>query len=99
LQRAGAKSGRLFGNIEGRRLQEKWTKVREAAGCPDLQLRDARRTFASYGLSLGLSLAQVGELLHHTDTQTTKGYSYLIDDLKQKAAAQIASAMTEAARQ
>jgi hypothetical protein len=68
LAKVGLRSGRLFGDWKLRRFQKYWEKIREAADCPDLQMRDARRTFASFGLGFGLTLAQIGELLRHTDT-------------------------------
>jgi integrase len=100
LQTRGSMAPRdsLFGAMTKRFLQKRWEIVREAAGCPTLQLRDARRTFASFGLSAGYSLEQIGELLGHTNPQTTKGYAYMIDELKAPAANEIANAINAAAR-
>lgn len=67
-----------------------WNKVREAAGCPDLWGRDLRRTFASNGLSAGLSLSLIGELLGHESVQTTKIYAKLMEDPAFAAATTIA---------
>lgn len=60
--------------------RELWYKIRKEAGCEDLWQRDMRRTFASNALSSGVSLGQVGELLGHASTQTTKIYAKLLDD-------------------
>lgn len=101
LKSVGTTRGYIFsetGELKLRQLQKRWVAVRTAAGCPDLELRDARRTFASFGLSAGYSLAQVGEMLGHTDLQTTKGYSYMIQELKMAAANDIANAINSAAR-
>lgn len=68
-----------------------WKVIRKEAGCPDLRMHDLRRTFASAALSLGYSLAQVGELLGHASTQTTAGYAYLMEEPALKAAGDIAS--------
>jgi integrase len=57
-----------------------WQQVRKDAGCQDLRLHDLRRSFASAALSAGLTLAQVGELLGHRNSQTTKGYAYLMEE-------------------
>ena len=57
-----------------------WTQIRAEAGYPDLRLHDLRRSFASAALSAGVSLAQIGELLGHRNTATTKRYSYLITE-------------------
>jgi integrase len=75
-------SGYLFGQGNLRPL---WERIRERAGCPDLQLRDARRTFASAAKSAGRSLDQIGEMLHHTTTATTRGYSWLFEETKRAA--------------
>lgn len=86
----------IFGPISKRRLQAVWAAVRDPIA-PGLKLLDARRTFASFALSAGLSLEIVGEMLGHTDTETTKGYAYLLDELKHNAAEQTAAAIMNAA--
>lgn len=75
-----------------------WWRVREAAGCPDLQLRDARRTFSSQALGEGKTLDQLADLYGHTSTQTTKGYSWLLEDEKRAVAEAGAAAIEKAAR-
>ena len=82
----------IFG---GHDLREVWVKLRKRAGIEGLQLRDARRTFASVGLSSGKTLEQVGELLGHRSVQTTKGYAYLMNDPALRAANEIATQMRE----
>jgi len=67
-----------------------WEQIRTEAGCPDLWMRDLRRTFASIGLSNGKSLSLVGELLNHKSAQTTKIYAKLMDDERMEAAIDIA---------
>jgi len=57
-----------------------WRKIRLEAGCPDLRLHDLRHSFASAGISAGLSLTQIGELLGHSDTRTTSRYAHLMDE-------------------
>lgn len=85
---------RLFGDIQ---LRSVWQAIRDRVGCPDLQMRDARRTFASYALSDGASLDQIGDLFGHTDTRTTKGYAGLLQDARRKVAATGAAAVSRAA--
>lgn len=61
--------------------------LREAAGLDaDLRLYDAcRHSFASVAISdLGLSLAQIGEQLGHSQQQTTKRYAHLHDTVAKK---------------
>lgn len=67
-----------------------WARVRKKAGCEDLRARDLRRTFATVGLSNGVDIGVIGELLNHRSTQTTKIYARLMQDKKMEAAAQIA---------
>jgi integrase len=82
-----SKDGRLFGKIA---LKKIWNRVRKDAGLPGLQLRDARRTFASYAVDEGKTLAQIGEMLGHLRQETTKGYSYLFEGAKEQATEQVA---------
>jgi len=67
-----------------------WEQIRIEAGCPDLWMRDLRRTFASVGLSDGKSLSLIGELLNHKSAQTTKIYAKLMDEERVEAANDIA---------
>jgi integrase len=89
---------RVFGEMSLRRFQAVWADVRARAGCPDLKLLDARRTFASFALSNGVSLDAVGELLHHEDVQTTKGYAYLLAEIRRRHTETTANAIMGAAR-
>lgn len=82
--------GYVFGKIA---LRHVWEKVRERAGCPDLQLRDSRRTFASAAKTAGKTLDQIGELLHHTSTQTTRRYSWLFEQAKRAAVDETAATL------
>jgi integrase len=60
-----------------------WGQVRTAAGCPDLRMHDLRHSFASAAIKAGLTLAQIGELLGHSSTQTTKRYAHLMEEVAQ----------------
>lgn len=84
----------LFGGCDIRRV---WRAVRVGAGCPDLQMRDLRRAFASYALTAGKSLDQIGDVFGHTDTQTTRGYSWLLQDSRQALVSEVAGAMLQIA--
>lgn len=55
--------------------RDAWAMVRRHAGCKDLWLRDMRRTFASIGLSSGISIDLIGETLNHKNHETTKTYA------------------------
>ena len=63
-----------------------WERVRRDAGCPDLRMHDLRHSFASAALAAGLSLSQIGELLGHKSTQTTKRYAHLVEEVATAAA-------------
>jgi integrase len=86
------KDGTLLGIKSPRAL---WEKIRAEVGCPDLQIRDLRRSYASVALAAGYQLDQIGELFDHTNTQTTKGYAWLIEDAAQEAAENIGMAIEQ----
>lgn len=89
------KSGRLFGVI---RLRWVWSRVRKKADCPDLQLRDARRTFASYARSIGVTTDMLADLFGHTDIATThENYTFALADAKQEAVERTAARIMSAA--
>ena len=78
---------RTSGTITGIQSPKKlWERVRAEAGCPDLRMHDLRHSFASAALAAGLSLSQIGELLGHKSTQTTKRYAHLVEDVATAAA-------------
>jgi integrase len=75
------------GTLTGIKSPKKlWERIRKEAGCPDLRLHDLRHSFASAAISAGLSLAQIGELLGHKNTQTTKRYAHLVEEAQSAAA-------------
>jgi len=59
-----------------------WMKIKKEVGCKDLWARDWRRTFATIGLSNGIEVGMIGELLNHKSAQTTKVYAKLIENEK-----------------
>lgn len=72
-----------------------WERLREKAGCPDLWARDLRRTFATIGLSHGLTLGAVGELLNHKKLQTTMRYAKLMPTSRGDAVGLISGEITK----
>jgi integrase len=67
----------VFGSELGekvRSLREMWVKVREAAGFPDLQLRDLRHEAGSRFDEAGVPTNYVSKLLGHTNLTTTSRY-------------------------
>ncbi|MGI9159844.1 MAG: tyrosine-type recombinase/integrase [Saprospiraceae bacterium] len=86
-------SGLLFGDgIDRWTIGKVWRRIVRKAGCPDIQPRDLRRTFASVAKTIGAELEHVGEILGHGfgDPTVTAGYAYLYDeeaaDLSQRTA-------------
>lgn len=65
-------------------------KIFAAAGLKDFVVHDLRHSFASEALSSGYTLDQIGQLLGHTDVQTTQRYAHLVRTAKHAAAADIA---------
>jgi integrase len=80
--------GLLLGEVKYRAF---WDLVRKKIGCNDLRLRDLRRTFGSMGLSDGVSLNLIGELLNHKSLQTTMNYAKLFDSVRVQASLRISN--------
>jgi integrase len=68
-----------------------WGKVQKEIGNEELWARDLRRTFATIGLSGGIGLGMIAEILNHKTTQTTKRYAKLIDETKYETSIAIAN--------
>lgn len=80
--------------ITGMKMPRKlWNKIRDEAGCPDLWARDWRRTYATVGMSNGVNMSTIGELLNHQTTETTKVYAKVVDTRRVEAATLIANKM------
>ena len=71
----GGKAGRHMVN-----LRKPWVRMRARAGLDDVRIHDLRHSYASVGVSGGLSLPIIGKLLGHTQARTTERYSHLADD-------------------
>lgn len=82
------------GTLTNCRMPSKlWKKIRSEMGCDDLWARDLRRTFATIGLSSGINVGTISELLNHRSTQTTKIYAKLMDAERVIAATSIANSV------
>ena len=79
----------IAGRLPGKplvNLRRPWHRIREAAGLEDVRLHDLRHSFASVGVTSGLSLPMIGALLGHAQPATTARYAHLAaDPLKQAA--------------
>ena len=77
----GAKKGKHLVN-----LQKPWRRIRKAAELEDVKIHDLRHSYASIAVAGGLSLFVTGQLLGHSQPQTTARYTHLENDpLKQGA--------------
>jgi integrase len=73
-----------------------WREVRKEAGLDDVRLHDLRHSFASFGVSAGLSLPVIGALLGHKDVSTTQRYAHLANDTARQAANDVAGVVATA---
>jgi len=53
---------------------------------PNVRIHDLRHSFASILVSAGASLPLIGQMLGHTQVQTTQRYAHLFDDPMRDAA-------------
>lgn len=58
-------------------LRSEWEEARKATGLDHVHFHDLRHTWASWLAQSGVSLYTIGEILGHSQTQTTKRYSHL----------------------
>jgi integrase len=79
-------------------LTHAWADLRTLAGLEDVRLYDAcRHSFASVAVSKhGLTLAQIGEQLGHSQPATTQRYAHLHDDVAKRNASAIGSTIAAA---
>jgi integrase len=72
-----------------------WETVCGLAKMEDVHMHDLRHSYASFGVSAGLTLPILGALLGHTQTRTTGRYSHLQTDPLKAAANLIGDALSE----
>lgn len=56
-------------------VEVRWRKIRKAAGCEDVQIRDLRRTCATYMSMHQENLVTIKDILHHSSLSTTQIYA------------------------
>ena len=99
--KAASNSPYLFPSKTGAPIQDinvPWNWLIEEAKLSDFRIHDLRHSFASFLVSDGTPLEQIGRLLGHTQAQTTMRYAHLTDDPLRKAVAGIGNMLTEKAR-
>lgn len=56
-------------------VTHQWRKIRYEAGCPDVQIRDIRRTAATWMVQGGENLMTIKEILNHSSVAITQVYA------------------------
>lgn len=74
-------------------LQHPWRRIRKLADLDDVRIHDLRHTYASVAVSGGMAIQMVGQLLGHTQLQTTLRYAHLADDPVRAAAEENSAAI------
>lgn len=95
----GRRRGVAGDHMHGSTLSHVWVDLRTTAGLDgDVRLYDAvRHSYASVGLSQhGLSLAQIGQQLGHSQPATTSRYAHLHDEVARRNAATIGGSIAAA---
>ncbi|MBO6796956.1 site-specific integrase [Maricaulis sp.] len=78
----------IVGEVEGQHainLQKPWRRIRKEAKLEDVRIHDLRHTYASFAAMAGHSLHMIGNLLGHTQAQTTARYAHLADAVTRRA--------------
>jgi integrase len=78
-------------------LKRTWTTVCAEAHISGLRFHDLRHSFASFLVSSGHNLPLIGQLLGHSNPQTTARYAHLLMDPQRQATDRIGSIFTSAA--
>jgi integrase len=71
-----------------------WRSVTRQAGLEWVRIHDLRHSFASVLASGGASLLLIGQLLGHTQSQTTQRYTHLVDSVQREAVERAAAVIT-----
>jgi integrase len=75
-------------------IKKSWAAIAAAAQIKDVRIHDLRHSVASILINKGLSLPVIGQLLGHTQSQTTKRYAHLADRSLREAAEHVAKVVT-----
>jgi integrase len=60
-------------------LENRWSKIRDAAGVKDFRWHDLRHSCASFLARGGSTLLQISDVLGHKSLASTKRYSHLAE--------------------
>ncbi|MEC3947565.1 tyrosine-type recombinase/integrase [Sphingobium sp. HWE2-09] len=70
-------------------LDHAWALIRRAAGLENIRVHDLRHHFASVGVSNGIDLRLIGQLLGHNDIDSTIDYAHLATDALTRSASKV----------
>jgi integrase len=73
------------GDAPQQALKRSWASICKEAKLSGVRVHDLRHTYASVLASAGMSLPVIGQLLGHTNPNTTARYAHLFDDPLRKA--------------
>lgn len=77
-----------IGNVFKQYYPDTWSKIfkriARRCGIEDARLHDLRHSAATYMLRSGIPLEVVSDILGHSQMSTTKIYTHILDDIKQK---------------
>ena len=60
-------------------LKRSWSRIRRAAGCPDLRIHDLRHSVATWMADAGTPAQVIQQALGHSNIQHTLGYIHASD--------------------
>ena len=75
-------------------IKKAWARLCELAELEYVRIHDLRHSFASILVSSGASLPMIGQLLGHTQAQTTARYTHLYDDPLRAATERVGAVVT-----
>lgn len=72
--------GKNGGYVSSTGIDFQWRNIKSRAGLPDMRLHDMRHLIGHLAISSGISLEQIGNVLGHSSSITTKRYSTIKED-------------------
>lgn len=72
--------GKNGGHVSSTGIDFQWRNIKSRAGLPDMRLHDMRHLIGHIAISNGISLEQIGNVLGHSSSITTKRYSNIKED-------------------